>query len=346
MHLLRLVCLILFVVASVMLPATSSAQGKGNKGPGNAQKRAAKLDRALRDTAKLRAKTRVIVRYRSDKKESVRKQVTGKGGRLFREHRLGAVSAELSREALEQLADDNDVLGISIDAPMRPTQLLDGVTETLTSTTSATGTLVDADATFGSVGTIQALANSFDAQGLRRTLGVGLSSIGYNVGVAIIDSGIAPIADLGGRITAFYDFTRGGVAAAPSDAYGHGTHIAGLIAGNGRNSLGKYVGVAPGVRLIGLKVLDANGAGTRATSSPRSSLPSRTGRRSRSTSSTCRLATRSTSRPRRIRWFRRSRRPSAPGSWSSCRPATSARTRPRARSAMPASRRRATRRRR
>jgi serine protease AprX len=75
-------------------------------------------------------------------------------------------------------------------------------------------------------------------------------------GVAVIDSGIAPGLDFGTRITAFYDFTRGHIkAAAPSDAYGHGTHVAGLIAGT-------YVGVAPAARLIGLKVLDAEGRGT------------------------------------------------------------------------------------
>ena len=37
----------------------------------------------------------------------------------------------------------------------------------------------------------------------------------------------------GDRITAFYDFTNGDIrAATPIDAYGHGTHVAGLIAGS------------------------------------------------------------------------------------------------------------------
>ena len=61
--------------------------------------------------------------------------------------------------------------------------------------------------------------------------------------------------DFEDRITAFYDFTGGGVRkVAPSDAYGHGTHVAGLIGS-------RFVGVAPNVRLIGLKVLDAKGQG-------------------------------------------------------------------------------------
>jgi len=51
------------------------------------------------------------------------------------------------------------------------------------------------------------------------------------------------------------------------DLYGHGTHVAGMIAGNGANSSGAgYLnnihGVAPGVSLINLKVLDQNGAST------------------------------------------------------------------------------------
>ena len=69
------------------------------------------------------------------------------------------------------------------------------------------------------------LADGGDAQALT----------GSSIGVAIIDSGIAPNADFAGRITAFYDFTNGqdGVAAAPYDDYGHGTHVAGLIGGSG-----------------------------------------------------------------------------------------------------------------
>ncbi|HZP47627.1 MAG TPA: S8 family peptidase [Vicinamibacterales bacterium] len=81
------------------------------------------------------------------------------------------------------------------------------------------------------------------------------------IGVAIIDSGIAPSDDFGLRITAFYDFTKGGIPTRPYDDYGHGTHIAGLIGSNGRLSGSAYMGIAPDVRLVGLKVLDGKGAG-------------------------------------------------------------------------------------
>src|SRR4029077_7861881 len=52
-----------------------------------------------------------------------------------------------------------------------------------------------------------------------------------------------------------------------TDQYGHGTHIAGLIAGNGASSKGAkysrtFEGIAPGANLINLRVLDKNGAGT------------------------------------------------------------------------------------
>jgi serine protease AprX len=47
--------------------------------------------------------------------------------------------------------------------------------------------------------------------------------------------------------------------------YGHGTHVAGIIGGNGSLSGGQYSGVAPGVSLIDLRALDANGAGSDST---------------------------------------------------------------------------------
>ena len=85
------------------------------------------------------------------------------------------------------------------------------------------------------------------------TLGLtGPVASGRGVGVAVIDSGIQPAADL--TVDDFYDFTRGGQRSAPYDDYGHGTHVSGLI--GGRSS-----GVARGVRLVGLKVLDDHGQG-------------------------------------------------------------------------------------
>src|SRR5258708_2819513 len=96
---------------------------------------------------------------------------------------------------------------------------------------------------------------------LRDTLGLTAASPqGRGVGVAIIDSGIRSSLEFDERIVAFYDFTSGGVATAPSDDYGHGTHVAGLIGATGAFS-SQYRGVAPSAHLIGLKVLDANGAG-------------------------------------------------------------------------------------
>ena len=106
-----------------------------------------------------------------------------------------------------------------------------------------------------------------DRSTLRETLGlprIASSSTltgSTGVGVAIIDSGIAPSGDFTGRITGFYDFTRGGIPAAPYDDYGHGTHVAGLIGSSGAASNYEFQGVAPDVHLVGFKVLDGNGAG-------------------------------------------------------------------------------------
>ena len=92
---------------------------------------------------------------------------------------------------------------------------------------------------------------------------------GYNgsgIGVAVIDSGITPWHDdlsdsalAAQRVDAFVDFVNG--HAVPYDDYGHGTHVAGIIAGNGYDSGGRRSGIAPGVRLIALKVLDQSGVG-------------------------------------------------------------------------------------
>ncbi|MBI2251851.1 MAG: S8 family serine peptidase [Armatimonadetes bacterium] len=80
---------------------------------------------------------------------------------------------------------------------------------------------------------------------------------GEGVGVAVIDSGIAPHPDLKEQIAAFVDLVNGGTM--PYDDGGHGTLVAGCIAGSGALSQGKYKGVAPKANLIGIKVFDEKG---------------------------------------------------------------------------------------
>jgi serine protease AprX len=84
---------------------------------------------------------------------------------------------------------------------------------------------------------------------------------GSGITIAVIDSGIDERhASVAGKVVATHDFTGGdGV-----DRFGHGTHVAGIIAGarlktpDGRD----YRGIAPGARLVNLRVLDDAGNGT------------------------------------------------------------------------------------
>jgi serine protease AprX len=94
-------------------------------------------------------------------------------------------------------------------------------------------------------------------------------SFGYDgagVGVAVIDSGVTPahddLRDAAGaqRIVHFADFVNGQTGA--YDDFGHGTHVAGIIAGNGFDSGSVRAGIAPAAGLVVLKVLDGSGRGS------------------------------------------------------------------------------------
>lgn len=79
---------------------------------------------------------------------------------------------------------------------------------------------------------------------------------GDGVTVAILDTGIYPHSDLSGRIIYFKDFINNRTSA--YDDHGHGTHLAGIVAGNGAT----YKGAAPHAKLVGVKVLNSAGSGS------------------------------------------------------------------------------------
>ena len=86
---------------------------------------------------------------------------------------------------------------------------------------------------------------------------------GQGIGVAVVDSGISPHAALTGKVVANVSLITGDPSA--SDAFGHGTHVAGIIAGNStaaQSVTGLFNGgVAPGVQLVNVRVLGADGVG-------------------------------------------------------------------------------------
>jgi serine protease AprX len=93
---------------------------------------------------------------------------------------------------------------------------------------------------------------------------------GNNIGIAVIDSGITPVADLNytgsNKSRVVYNQNFSDSTTNTSDQFGHGTHVAGILAGNGANSTGSgytrtFMGIAPRAQLINLRVLNGAGQG-------------------------------------------------------------------------------------
>ncbi len=191
----------------------------------------AKLDPILRARAATGAgSSRVIVRgidaTPSGTLGDLIEQAGGRAGRRITVIR-GRV-ADVPNAALAALASSPYIAGLSVD------RVVAGANERTGATIGSTGVRQD----YG-----------YDGSG---------------VGVAVIDSGVAPAHDdlgdgIGQRVDRFVDFVNGATTA--YDDYGHGTHVAGIIAGNGFDSDGARSGVAPGARLTVLKVLDDSGLG-------------------------------------------------------------------------------------
>jgi serine protease AprX len=184
----------------------------------------AKLDAALRARTHAGGTSRVIIETTDvNATDSLIRSVKGKAGR-----RLALVRgqvAEVPNASLESLARHARVSAIRLDRPVR-------------------GTMERTSATIGA-----------------KWVHENLDLDGTGVGVAIIDSGVAAWHDdLGSeRVAHFADFVD--FQPTPHDDYGHGTHVAGIIAGSGYDSNGARRGIAPGANLVVLKVLDGEGYG-------------------------------------------------------------------------------------
>ncbi|WBO69229.1 S8 family serine peptidase [Streptomyces camelliae] len=82
---------------------------------------------------------------------------------------------------------------------------------------------------------------------------------GKGVKVAVLDTGVdTSHADLKDQVIASRNFTA---AKDATDHFGHGTHVASIVAGTGAESAGRYTGVAPGAEILNGKVLDDTGSG-------------------------------------------------------------------------------------
>ena len=220
--------------AIVVLALCAPVDAASHRGKGGSGKPSAKLDFALRekgDSGSSNDRQTVIVTIKRGAKSGVRRRLESSGARISNDHGIvSALTVRVDTRALKALIDDPDVERISTDARISP---------------------------FGGR-TSEPVASS-----LQQMLALGNWFAGSSLTIAVIDSGIAPTADFSGRIVGTFDFTEGqaGVAQPAEDAFGHGTHVAGLAGSSGAISNGAYAGVAPGVKLLSLRVLDSKGMG-------------------------------------------------------------------------------------
>lgn len=185
---------------------------------------------------------RVVMQLKGNPSLELAKTIGGKdikGKKLFRN--LNAYLLEVPADKVEQLATYAEVHYVAGDNPFRSLGHL-------TTTTGADVTTVSGSARTNST-----------------------TGKGEGIGIAILDSGIqtnhrmfmeaTANGGLTSRVVYSEDFTGEGRT---DDPYGHGTHVAGIAAGNGSLASGAYLGIAPSAHLVNLRVLNAQGTGTTA----------------------------------------------------------------------------------
>lgn len=168
-------------------------------------------------------------------------RVSALGGQVTQElHIINAFAAEMSAKDAVQLSKASDVRWVSLDAPME---------------SSACSKCIDTSN----------LANAYiGAIHADKVWNVKPYIQGQGIGVAVIDSGVNPNGDLYtdkgvNRQVANVRFNSD-YNQSTSDGYGHGTQVASIIGGDGSDSSGKYIGVAPMVNIINVKVSNDDGS--------------------------------------------------------------------------------------
>jgi serine protease AprX len=222
--------LLVFALAGISLPVHAESN-RGSKHSSNAKQHHSKLDNALNAVADGNGESDVIVEFFDDRDSASR--IRNRGGQPGRKLAiLNARAARVPNALLKQLADDSKVKRVHLDREARGE---------MARTSAAVGAL---------------------------TARLSYGYTGAGVGVAVIDSGIASwhndlgpsaTSKTGQRVTAFVDFVNN--QSAKYDDWGHGTHVAGIIAGSGYESYGARAGIAPKANIISLKALNAEGKG-------------------------------------------------------------------------------------
>src|SRR5688572_25589483 len=170
----------------------------------------------------------------------VERQVFSLGGKVTKDLKIiNAFAAEMRLGAAMEIARSYQVRWVSLDAPMVST---------------ACSQCIDTSRLANSyVRTIRAEQIWNSSPYLQ----------GQGIGVAVVDSGVNPNGDFYtagiNRQVADIRFNNDSNQT-PSDGYGHGTHVASVVGGDGSESSGKYIGVAPRVNIINVKVSNDDGS--------------------------------------------------------------------------------------
>ncbi len=231
---INLVLALTLVLALALLPASKP------------QPTAARLQPLLTTLAAQQPERVVsVIVQKSVKDDRVERAARALGGQVGQDlYIINAFVAELTAADVAQLAQADGVRWISLNAPMVSTTCTADCLTSASNLKNIYNKVIGADKVW--------LANP--------------KRQGTGIGVAVVDAGVNWQTDLytksgQNRVVANVRFNTD-YNQTTFDNFGHGSHIAGIIGGNGNASNGQYIGVAPMANLINVKVSNDDGSST------------------------------------------------------------------------------------